>query len=140
MKNVLVAVDGSENALRAVSWVADFCRRYGQIDIHLLNVEPRPQAWQTHGMEAEAVEEHLRARCDLAIASSGAPLREAGMAFDGICELGDTAEVIAEVAARLGCDTVVLGRRGLGSIRSMVLGSVSTRLLHLTDLPVVLIK
>lgn len=140
MKKLLVAVDGSENAMRAVKWVADFCRSYGPVEISILNVEPRPQTWQTHGMEPQAVTDHLRARCALAIEDSTLPLREAGLAFEGICEFGDASHVIADVAASSKCDTIVLGRRGLGSIRGMALGSVSARLLHLTDLPVVLVK
>ncbi len=140
MQNVLVAVDGSENALRAVSWVAEFCRSHGPIGIHLLNAEPRPHDWQTHGLQRAAVEEHLRWRCAQVIETSSPPLREAGLAFESASGLGEAAEVIAETAARLGCDTVVMGRRGLGSIPGIVLGSVSNRLLHLTALPVVLIK
>lgn len=140
MKKVLVAVDGSGNASRAVAWLVDLCRSHGPVEIRLLNVEPQPQAWQTHGMEPEAVADHLRARCSLAIEESSAPLREAGLAFEGMCEFGDASHVIAEVAMRTGCDTILIGRRGLGSIRGMALGSVSSRLLHLTDLPVVLVK
>lgn len=140
MKRALVAVDGSENSLRAARWVADFCRSYGPIEIQVLNAEPAPQAWQTHGMEPEAIADHLRARCSMAIESSSRPLREAGLAYASLCELGDAAHVIAEAAARLGCDTIVMGRRGLGTIQGLALGSVSTRVLHLTDLPVVLVK
>jgi nucleotide-binding universal stress UspA family protein len=140
MKNVLVAVDGSENSRRAVQFVRDFCRDYGPIVIHVLNVEPAPQAWQTHGMEQEAIEEHLRSRAAQVTEKSVRPLKDAGLEFEALFELGEPAQVIAQVAARLGCDAIVMGTRGLGTIRGMVLGSVSTKLLHLTELPVVLIR
>lgn len=89
MKRALVAVDGSENSLRAARWVADFCRSYGPIETQVLNAEPAPQAWQTHGMEPEAIADHLRARCSMAIESSGRPLREAGLAYASLRRLAE---------------------------------------------------
>jgi nucleotide-binding universal stress UspA family protein len=140
LQNVLVAVDGSENAMRAVAWVADFFQGCGPAAIHLVNAQPSPQAWQTHGLGRRPVEEHLRFAADQVIEKSGAPLRRAAIPYRSVCAFGDAAEVIAKTATRLGCDAIVVGRRGLGSIRGMVLGSVSTRLLHLTGLPVVLVR
>jgi nucleotide-binding universal stress UspA family protein len=140
MRNILVAVDGSDNARRAVAWVADSCRSHGPVEIHLVNAEPRPLEWQTRGLAREPIEEHLRWRSAQAIEACSSPLREAGLAYESIHVLGDAAESIADTATRLGCDVIVMGRRGLGAIRGMVLGSVSLRLLHLTGLPVVLVK
>jgi nucleotide-binding universal stress UspA family protein len=140
LQNVLVAVDGSDNSLRAVAWVADFFRSCGPVAIHLVNAQPSPQAWQTHGLGRRSVDEHLRFAADRTLEKSGAPLRRAAIPYQVVCAFGDAAEVIAKTAARLGCDAIVVGRRGLGSIRGMVLGSVSRRLLHLTGLPVVLVR
>jgi nucleotide-binding universal stress UspA family protein len=91
-------------------------------------------------MEQEAIEEHLRSRAAQVTEKSVRPLKDAGLEFEALFELGEPAQVIAQVAARLGCDAIVMGTRGLGTIRGMVLGSVSTKLLHLTELPVVLIR
>jgi nucleotide-binding universal stress UspA family protein len=35
---------------------------------------------------------------------------------------------------------IVMGTRGLGGVRGLLLGSVATQLLHLTDVPVTLVK
>jgi nucleotide-binding universal stress UspA family protein len=140
LKSILVAVDGSDNALRAIAWVADFYRSCGPAAIHLVNAQPSPQAWQTHGLGRRPVEEHLRFAADQVFEKSGAPLRRATIPFESVCAFGEPAEVIAKTATRLGCDAIVVGRRGLGSIRGIVLGSVSSRLLHLTGLPVVLVR
>jgi nucleotide-binding universal stress UspA family protein len=43
---------------------------------------------------------------------------------------GDYAEAILEAAKDVAADLIVLGRRGLGGLRSIVLGSVSTAVLH----------
>ncbi|HCZ15400.1 MAG TPA: universal stress protein, partial [Candidatus Accumulibacter sp.] len=38
------------------------------------------------------------------------------------------------------CDGIVMGSRGLGAVSSVLLGSVSSRVLEITDLPVTLVK
>ncbi|MNU09423.1 Universal stress protein G [compost metagenome] len=47
---------------------------------------------------------------------------------------------VSEFADRLGCDTVVMGTRGLGSFTGMLLGSVATRVIHEVSVPVLLVK
>ena len=48
--------------------------------------------------------------------------------------------LIADSAEREGCDAIVMGTRGMGSIGSLMLGSVATKVVHLTKLPVTLVK
>jgi nucleotide-binding universal stress UspA family protein len=53
---------------------------------------------------------------------------------------GDPADVIARRAQELGCDAIVMGSRGMGRIANLVIGSVATKVVHLTALPVTLVK
>jgi nucleotide-binding universal stress UspA family protein len=48
--------------------------------------------------------------------------------------------VIADYARDEGCALIVMGTRGLGSIANMLLGSVATKVIHLAEVPVLLIK
>ena len=50
------------------------------------------------------------------------------------------AETIARVAADIDADEIYMGTRGLGSVASLFMGSVATKVLHLTELPVTLVK
>jgi len=68
------------------------------------------------------------------------PLAESGVPYRTIVEPGDPSLVIAGVAERLDADLVVVGRRGLGPIAGLVLGSVSERLSHACRRPVVLVS
>lgn len=49
------------------------------------------------------------------------------------------ASSLVSFAEENNCDLIVMGRRGLGAIRSM-LGSVSLGILHATDIPVLTVK
>ena len=140
MRNVLLPVDGSEHAYQAAQFMVDFIRQHGPVDVHVVNVEPKPLEWQTHGMEAQAIEAHLAARAHIAMKPVLHLFSEAGIACHHHVKRGDVAETVAALAEDLGCDTIVMGTRGLGAISGLALGSVARKVLHLTHLPVVCVK
>jgi nucleotide-binding universal stress UspA family protein len=49
-------------------------------------------------------------------------------------------ETLAALADELGCDHIIMGTRGLGAISSIVLGSVTRKVLHLANVPVTCVK
>lgn len=140
MKNVLLPVDGSDSAFRAAMYVADFVKKHGPVTVHLVNVQPKPQEWQTHGMEPEAIKSHLSVLAHGALKPVQHLLNEAGIAYHAHLELGDVAETLVALADGLGCDHIVMGTRGLGGISGIVLGSVTRKVLHLAKVPVTCIK
>lgn len=140
MRKILLAVDGSEHSDHAVRFVIDFCRNHGTLEIHLLNVEPRPEAWQTHGMEPEVIKAHLKSRCHAVQQSAQALLKDAGLSVQSHFREGDAAQTIVIEADRLACDAIVMGSRGLGAFSGIALGSVTHKVLHLATCPVVCVK
>ena len=54
--------------------------------------------------------------------------------------IGPVAETIAKTALEQNCDGIVMGTRGLGAVAGMLLGSVTSKVIHLADVPVTLIK
>ena len=66
--------------------------------------------------------------------------RRAGVTFTSQVLIGDIPKSIASCAETLGCDGIVMGTRGMGVIGSLFAGSVATKVIHLTKLPVTLVK
>jgi nucleotide-binding universal stress UspA family protein len=54
--------------------------------------------------------------------------------------MGEPAPAIAAHVERHGADGVIMGTRGLGTVGGLVLGSVATKVIHLVECPVTLVK
>ena len=72
-------------------------------------------------------------------------LDDADIAYTSHVEIGDVAQTIARYVRELRCDQVILGTRGLGSggiaaFSGLLRGSIATKVLHLVDVPVTLVK
>lgn len=55
-------------------------------------------------------------------------------------EHGPIAETIVRIADEAGASQIVMGARGIGGVRGLLLGSVATQVVHLAKIPVTLIK
>ena len=66
--------------------------------------------------------------------------RAAGVNFTTAVLIGDVPKVLANYAEENGCDGIVMGTRGMGAIGNLVLGSIATKVIHLTKVPVTLVK
>ena len=55
-------------------------------------------------------------------------------------EIGNPAERILEVCTAKGCDTIVIGSRGLSGVEEFLLGSVSSKVSQYAKVPVVVVK
>lgn len=141
MRKLLVPVDGSANSDRAVRHVAELARRNPALEVHLLNVQPEIGEWEVRSFlkkeEVEAIEE---SRGGDALASARAILDAAGVRYTPQVLIGPVAETIAKTALEQNCDGIVMGTRGLGAVAGVLLGSVTSKVIHLADVPVTLIK
>lgn len=139
----LVPVDGSESAVRAVSHMIDKLQWFKQpIEIHLLNVQhPMPYGNRvTSVVGQDKVAEYHHEEGLAALQPTRAKLDAAGVKYVFHIGVGDAAETIVSYAKDKGCHQIVMGTRGLGSVSNMIMGSVATKVIHLADIPVLLVK
>jgi nucleotide-binding universal stress UspA family protein len=67
-------------------------------------------------------------------------LRESGIAATGFGAVGDPADEILATAQAFGAELIVLGARSLGTVERLVLGSVSTKVMHQSECDVLIVK
>ena len=141
MQTVLVPVDGSPSAQRAVEWAGRILGRLPGARVHLLNVQPAIDAWEvTSQLGADDIGRWQAATSAGVLDPAAKMLGAAGVAVTTHARVGDIATTIADACRDLGCDAIVMGTRGLGAVRSLLLGSTATKVIHLADVPVTLIK
>ncbi len=139
MKKILVPYDGSEYSVRALAWAIAH-RDSDNDEIHVVYVVPEPQAWQTHGLEVQAVEAQLRLHAKEVLTPAREELEKAQVQFHSHDLIGDIPIAIIDLAKKLPADQIVMGTHGHGNLLEIVLGSVAKKILHLAEVPVTLIK
>jgi len=141
MFRILVAVDGSESSDRAVSHLLKKLGWYSEkVEVHLLNVQAALPSDVSRFISAEQLEGFHREQGAAALASAKAILDGAKVAYVTHIGIGDPAHVIAHYANEKAMDQIVMGTRGLGAVAGLVMGSVTMKVVGLTDVPVLLIK
>lgn len=139
MLKVLVPVDGSENSDRIVRYVLKLAGDLKEpLDIHLLNVQ-HPLPGTIKGVSEQAKQFHNEEGL-AALTGARKILDDANVKYTHHISVGEVGSVVAHLVNDLKCDQVVMGTRGMSSIANMLMGSTATKVLHLVNVPVVLIK
>jgi nucleotide-binding universal stress UspA family protein len=142
MYKVMLPFDGSANALRAVNHVIQFARAGGKVSVHLVHAHEEPLLYGELGIfvSKEQIADLQQKHSEALLAPAEKLLGDAKVPFEKEILVGAIAERIATRAAELGCHAIVMGTRGMGSIGNLLMGSISTKVVHLATVPVTLVK
>jgi nucleotide-binding universal stress UspA family protein len=140
--NILLPVDGSDNALRATQFVIGLVKAgTTPAEIHLLTVQPPIISGDVRMfISQDAINDYYHDEGLKALASARAALDAAGVAHAFHIGVGPIAETIAAYAKEKHCDQIVMGSHGMGAMVGLMLGSVATKVVHLVPCPVTLVK
>ena len=118
MQRILVPVDGSPSADHAVKHVIAILKTRGNAEVHLLHVQPPLVQRDIVDIASPGLIERLSLdEADHAFASAKRVLDDAGVRYSARTEFGDPAPEIALYADVHGCSEIVMGTRGMGTIR-----------------------
>lgn len=141
MKIVLVPVDGSDSATRAVRWVSQVLADQPDARVHLLHVQPIIDAWEvTSHLGKDDIARFYASGSQAVLDAAAAVAKEAGVDAERHAAVGDIATEVAAHVGHLGCDAIVMGTRGRGAVTSLLLGSTTMKVIHLAEVPITLIK
>ena len=149
IKQILLAIDGSEHAARATAMAGELAAKLGAT-VTVVHAMPRLGSGRVPEELAQVVKlEHveitegniMRQVAEQIVQRAEARLAEAGVKqIKSSIEIGDPASRIVETARTCSADLIVIGRRGLGSIGGVLLGSVSLKINHLAECPCLTVK
>ncbi|WP_447971474.1 universal stress protein [Nitrospira sp. M1] len=140
---VLLAVDGSEHSKQASEVIRDLASVKNLTILHVIDL-PR-LSYPTLGPEiakdlAITVEQAMRNEAEQVLKHTMTSLSTHALPVDRRLEEGTPAERILALAQQIKADLIILGARGVGQLKELVLGSVSHRVLTYAPCPVLLVK
>jgi nucleotide-binding universal stress UspA family protein len=131
-KTVVLGLDGSQDSVRAIPYAAEQAGADGKIVVvHVRELLIGRAGGLPLVANEDEIEMDVRRRVDdLKAGGTHVELQVVSAVAGG------PANVIAGVARKEGADVIVIGTRGHRQIASLIIGSVTHRLLHMTPCPV----
>ena len=137
LKNILVPVDGSEGSDRAVAEaikLAEVCE--GKLNfLYIANINQLAINACLSDVVLEAVTKAGNVILDRAM-----QMVPSGIKKEAFSETGSPAVAILDFAEHSGTDLIVMGSRGLGVVKGVLLGSVSQYIVEQAKCPVLVVK
>jgi len=147
MFKVLLATDGSEYSEKAARYTGQLCEKMEDCEIHILYVKDISaltlaslgETYYESGPDIKLIQEQLDALAASALASAQKILERPGRQVILHTTWGRPSDLICRIGEEGKFDLVVMGRRGGGQIADVLLGSVSDRVSHCAQVPVMIV-
>ena len=140
-KLIMVAIDGSDQSMRAANVGAAIARQSGA-KLHLVTVVRPPEGWWGivgSPPPAETLGNALSDAQRAVIEKTIDALDLADIEYETFEEVGDPANELAASAESHNVDLLVIGQRGAGVVERLMVGSVADRLVHISRTPIMVI-
>lgn len=140
LNTIVVPIDGSKPALRALDHAMAVLKRLGGGELHLVNVQPPVDNLVTTFVGKAEVTDYHREEGMKALQPAGDRCKAAGVTAKLHIGVGKAGPVIAGFVKQHNAGQIVMGARGLGGAAGMLLGSVSRDVIAETKVPVTVVK
>ena len=142
---IVVGVDGSDGSRRALNWAADEARlrKWVVVAIHAYTIPPflmAPGALAgipVAPVNDPALIEQLEEAAEKLLAQEIEQVDSDDLTIEGRVVSGPASDALINAAEE--ADLVVVGTRGLGGFKELLLGSVSHQVAHYSPRPVVIV-
>lgn len=140
MKRILLAVDGSNDALEAARSLAFFAPAEEYLVLHAVNVPSMPHYTQFDQTLSAEIDETLRKNGEALVHKIASIVSPDVRRIQTRVVTGAAAKIILSIAEEEHVDLIVTGARGTGPIEELVFGSVSHRVVTHAQCPTLMVK
>ena len=136
---ILIAVDGSKPSLKALQALIDHSDWYREPpEVELVTVHlPVPAVGR---VPKSQLERYYVEEGEARLAPAKKKLDAAGVPYKAHVLVGAVAESIVKHARDKRCDLIYIGTRGMSAVGAAFIGSTATKVLHISETPVLLVK
>lgn len=138
-QKVLVPIDGSQNAARALTYALHLAKCEVVSEVHLVNVQPPVDSAVTTFVGKKAVSGYHHDEGMKALAAARALVEQANVPHQIHIGVGQPPDIITAFCAELGCDVIIMGTRGRTGAAAAILGSVAQGVISRSKVPVTLV-
>lgn len=139
---ILLAVDGSAHSVKSANFLVTHFEWFKDVqELHLFYVKlPVPSGRVRAAIGKDALEHYYRDEAEAALGPARQVLEQHGIPFQATFKVGDiSAEICAYVSAHA-IDMIVMGSHGHGALTNLIMGSVATKVLASTSVPVLIVR
>lgn len=138
----LILVDGSPCSKKAVEYAIEHPELFQSSgELHVLHITPSvPYGTARDFVGAEAINAYYDSEASAALAPARQVLNEKGIAHRSGYQIGDIGEQVSGYAAEHGIEMIIMGSHGRSVLRNLVMGSMATRVLATSPVPVLIVR
>jgi len=140
---ILLAVDGSKHSLNAVQFLIEhsgWLREKPQIDLVTVHLPVPKLPGMGAAVSKAQVEKYYQEESERSLADARKKLDAAGVRYEAHTLVGPVAETLVKHAKDKRCELICIGTRGLSELGKALVGSTATKVVHISDVPVLLVK
>lgn len=139
---IFVPIDGSSCAQRALQHAIRLAKGMADASIHIAHAHEEPLIYGEIAVyvNREKMEQWVREESERILAGAEPLLKDAGVRYAKEALMGPVGKVLAERAAALSCDAIVMGTHGRTALGNILIGSTATKVVHFSTIPVTLVK
>ena len=136
IRKILVPIDGSKNSFRGLDTAIYLARQCGATLTGLFVMPIYPKSF----MPITYDKKYLTKAAKEFMESAKKRAAQNGIVFVGKTLIGNESSEIIDFAVKNKFDIIVIGARGLGSVKEAFLGSISHAVVHKSKIPVLIVK
>jgi nucleotide-binding universal stress UspA family protein len=140
---ILLAVDGSKYSLNAVQFLIDhggWLRETPELDLVTVHLPVPKLPGMGAAVGKAQLDKYYQEESDSRLAAARKKLDAAGVSFEVHTLVGPVAESLVKHAKDKRCDLICIGTRGHTGLGGALVGSTATKVVHISEVPVLLVK